>query len=558
VIVRDRPPPRPRREVSSPAQAPAHAIPASIWRGDSPTSLVDHLTIGVLVHDDAGLVSYANQAALDLLGMPARRLIGRAPLGSDWRAQREDGTDLLETDQPALVALRTRRPVRDVIVSVTHPAGRRVWLRIDAIPTGDGDQIVSTLQDVTALKESERQTKALIDLENLRTLGSMASGIAHDLNQYLTLISGHGELALTSLATLRREPGGEGAEDLEAARHSLATVIRAAGDGSEVLKRLQRFGRPGQDDPVEVVQLGDLLREVARLTAPKWRDAPQADGRMIRLYVEVGGDTAVEAQPSSLRELFTNLIFNAVDAMPEGGSITLAARREGSRVLADVTDTGVGMTPQVKERVFEPFFTTKGERGTGLGLATVAGIVRQYAGEIAITSGPGLGTTIHLAFDAAPEHAHAARKALGPVADDFPTPRRAALPVDDVSTPRLKVLAVDDDPELAEMVRFALTSTRAHVTIATSGEAALEALDEDRYDVVVSDLSLGEGVDGWRLADLVRLRAPSTRFVLVTGWAGGLDQSDARRTGVDAILPKPFAFADLRRVVTTLVGAGAR
>jgi signal transduction histidine kinase len=421
-------------------------------------------------------------------------------------------------------------------------------VRIDAVPTAGSSQVVSTLQDVTALKESERQTKALVELENLRTLGSMASGIAHDLNQYLTLISGHGELALTSLQALRGQDGTPMGDEVQAARASLAIAIRAAGDSAEVLKRLQRFGQPHQDDPVEVVQLGDLLREVARLTAPKWRDVPQSEGRTIRLYVEVAGDTALEAQPSGLRELFTNLIFNAVDAMPGGGSITMTARREGSRVMADVTDTGVGMTPQTKERVFEPFFTTKGARGTGLGLATVASISHQHAGEVSITSGPGLGTTIHLAFPAAPE------RTLSEVVRPL---EPARPPASDPGPPLLRVLAVDDEPELAEMIRLALKAARTHVTIAISGEAALEALAEDHFDVVVSDLSLGDGIDGWQLAERVRGRWPSIPFVLVTGWAAGLDADDARRAAVDAILAKPFAFADLRRIVTTLIASPA-
>jgi PAS domain S-box-containing protein len=545
--VPDRPSARPRRETTGPPERRPRSDEEAIWGGVAPTALLELLSVGIVVHE-AGVVVYANQTALDLLGMPLKRLLGRAPLGRDWRVQREDGSDLPETEQPALVALRTGQPVRDFVVSATQLDGRRVWVRIDAVPTAGG-QVVSTLQDVTALKESERQTKALVELENLRTLGSMASGIAHDLNQYLTLISGHGELALTSLQALRFDDGEQGADEVQAARASLAIAIRAAGDGSEVLKRLQRFGRPHQDDPLEVVQLGDLLREVARLTAPKWRDGPQSEGRTIRLYVEVAGDTALQAQPASLRELFTNLIFNAVDAMPEGGSITLTARREGSRVMADVTDTGVGMSPQTKERVFEPFFTTKGARGTGLGLATVASITHQHAGEVSITSGPGLGTTIHLAFPSAPERAQS----------EAARPLELARPASpDPGPPLLRVLAVDDEPELAEMIRFALKAARAHVTIATSGEAALEALAEDRFDVVVSDLSLGDGIDGWHLAAQVRLRWPATPFVLVTGWAAGLDADDARLAGVDAILPKPFAFADLRRIVAALIASPAR
>src|SRR5262249_50599957 len=149
------------------------------------------------------------------------------------------------------------------------------------------------------------------------------------------------------------------------------------------------------------IDLCDLLVSVAGLTAPRWRDTAQAEGRPIDLRLECPGPLTMQGWPASLREALTNLIFNAVDAMPAGGTIGLAARREADRLLLDLSDSGVGMSPELQARIFEPYFTTKGERGNGLGLAIVLGIVERHQGTIAIDSAPGRGTTVHLTFPAA-------------------------------------------------------------------------------------------------------------------------------------------------------------
>ena len=200
--------------------------------------------------------------------------------------------------------------------------GRRLDVSISVSPLRDGQgQIagVATIsRDVTAQKSAERQLKALTQSEKLRALGQMASGVAHDLNQYLGLVAAHGSLARAAL----HQPAPV-LEDLE---ESLNIIVQAAMDGGQTVKRLLTFSRPRQQGPTERVDLGALLREVAKLTAPSWRDAAQERGRPISLHVEAERDLSIDGAPEGLREVFTNLVFNAVDALPDGGTIR---RRRG-------------------------------------------------------------------------------------------------------------------------------------------------------------------------------------------------------------------------------------
>jgi CheY-like chemotaxis protein/anti-sigma regulatory factor (Ser/Thr protein kinase) len=278
-----------------------------------------------------------------------------------------------------------------------------------------------------------------------------------------------------------------------------------------------------------------LLHEVADLTAPAWRDSPQAEGRPIRLSVEAEEGLVIAGWPASLREALTNLVFNAVDALPQGGTIRLAARRSTDRIAVEVEDSGVGMSPEVQERAFEPFYSTKGERGSGLGLAMVFGIVERHRGQITVDSSPGRGTTVHLSFPTA--------------SSSIPSKSTATTQ----AQPRgLHILAVDDEPELVQMVARILSKSGHTVATATSGEAALERLAIEPFDLVISDLGMGAGMNGWELHDHIHHRHPTVGFVLATGWAETIDPEEARRRGVQAVIAKPYLAADLEQLVATL------
>jgi signal transduction histidine kinase len=226
------------------------------------------------------------------------------------------------------------------------------------------------IEDITEAKRAEQQREAMAQSEKLRALGTMATGIAHDLNQSLMLVASYSELARQALVEVPLN-----VMELD---NLLSTTTQAALDGGESVKRLLLFTRAPTEHAGEAVDLTSVVGDAARLTAPRWRDASQAEGRPISLHIEAGGQTIIHGTPGRLRELMTNLIFNAVDALPKGGTIRLRVVTEGDQGIIEITDSGVGMSAEVQARIFEPFFTTKGESGTGLGLAMAFGIVKQH------------------------------------------------------------------------------------------------------------------------------------------------------------------------------------
>ena len=362
---------------------------------------------------------------------------------------------------------------------------------------------------------------------------ALASGIAHDVNQLLALISGYAELARQELdATV---------VDREHLRAMFEVEVKAAMDAGQSARRLLAFARTQEAHAFERIAVGELLREVADLTLPRWRDVAQAEGRPISLEVDAGDDLYVEGAPAALREALTNLVFNAVDALPNGGSIRLRGHREGEQVVLEVQDTGIGMSPEVQARAFDPFFTTRGERGTGLGLAQVLGIVQSHAGDIRVVSQPAHGTTFELRFPLA--------KGASEREHEAPKPAPQVQP--------LSVLAVDDEELLVRLVAISLSSLGHQVSTATSAEEALELLERARYDVVISDLGLGTGMNGWELAGTVRHRWPETRFVLATGSGPSIDVKGLAERGVDAVLTKPYRVQELRQVVSQVSGVRA-
>jgi PAS domain S-box-containing protein len=378
-------------------------------------------------------------------------------------------------------------------------------------------------EDVTDVRHAEKQRTALAQSEKLRALGQMASGIAHDLNQSLMLVASYSELARQ--AVVQDPPNLTELEDL------LATTTQAAMDGGETVKRLLLFTRAAPEQNSQAVDLSKVLSDAAHLTAPRWRDAPQAAGRPIALHVDAHGPATILGSPSQLRELMTNLIFNAVDALPAGGTIRLRVATEDGQAIVEVNDSGVGMSAEVQERVFEPFFTTKGDSGTGVGLAMVFGIVKQHRGHIEVRSAPGEGTTFRIALPLVAESATTAISTPPPVQLEPPRP--------------LRVLAVDDEPMMTRAILRILKPSGHVVTVAGSGEEALQRMAEQTFDVVVSDMGMGPGMNGWDLAAAVKDRCPQVRFLLATGWGAAIDPAEARARGVEAVLAKPYHPIDL-------------
>lgn len=485
-------------------------------------ALLEHAAEVVGLIDADTTFSYVSPSIERLLGYPAVDFLGRRAL------------DLVHADDYAGALDALRRTIATPGVAVTaemrlrHRDGRWIWIEATGTSRLDDPSvgaIVFNLSDATERRRAEQQAELLAQHEKLRALGQLAGGIAHDLNQSLGMVAGYAELARQAL-----EPA---VPDTAGAREMLAVVAQAALDGGESVRRLLAFARPTRAAEPETIDLRDLLDDVARLTVPRWRNTAQAEGRTIRLAVDAEAGTVVTGYPAILRQAITNLVLNAIDALPVGGTIRLHARALDEQVEIEVADTGTGMSPEVQARAFEPFFTTKGAKGTGLGLAQVYGAVELHHGSVEVSSDHGHGTRFTLRL---PGHTSAAE------------PAESAVPP---GSHAMHILVVDDEPRIGRMASLMLRQAGHRVVTAVTAEDAIELLATRQFDVVVTDLGLGTELNGWDVARAVKERVPATRVVLATGWGAEIDPSEARRRGVDAVLAKPYQTATLLGVLAS-------
>jgi len=376
----------------------------------------------------------------------------------------------------------------------------------------------------TALAELKETQQRVIQQERLRALGQMASGVAHDFNNALVPILGFSELLKLSPGVLA---------DREKATSYINMIHTAAGDAAKVVSRLKQFYRKqDEDDAFEAVDMETLVRQAITLTQPKWKDQTQAKGATIRVEPELNAVPPVLGDESALREVLTNLIFNAVDAMPAGGVIKVRTRRDGNFAILEVADTGTGMTEEVRKRCLEPFFTTKGERGTGLGLSMVFGIVQRHGGTVDIESELGKGTTFILRQPL--QGAHATANAIVPDA--------AAM------SRNLGILVVDDEPQVRDFLSAALVGDGHRVEVAGDGVDGLRRFREGIFDLVVTDKAM-PGMSGDQMASAMKLMKPGTPVILLTGFGQFLDKTDL--PGIDVLLSKPVGIQSLREALTT-------
>ncbi len=370
-----------------------------------------------------------------------------------------------------------------------------------------------------ALKTVEESQQRIVQGERLRALGEMAGGVAHDFNNTLAIIVGRAEVLISAT------------EDAELQRQ-LKVIIKVAMDAAQTVRRIQEFTRMRRARPFQPVDLGQLVHEVVDVTRSRWKDEAEARDIKYEVVVDTAPAPAVAGDPSELREALTNVVFNALDAMPEGGRVTLRTGVDRGGVFCTVTDTGTGMSDEVRRRIFDPFFTTKGERGTGLGLSVVYGIVTRHGGELEVESQPGHGSTFTL------------RLPLGGEVADAPAETAAPPPV----TRPLHALVVDDEADVADVLADLLTRDGHTVVVCTDGEEALGRLQQEAFDLVITDLGMPK-LSGWEVARAVKQRRPGTPVAMVTGWADRIDPGEALLRGVELIVSKPFQRDDLREIV---------
>jgi DNA-binding response OmpR family regulator/anti-sigma regulatory factor (Ser/Thr protein kinase) len=422
-------------------------------------------------------------------------------------------------------------------LSTTRDTLRETNLQLEQLTHELEDRVHARTGELERSNEALRQAQqALIQQERLRALGQMASGIAHDINNAISPIALYTESLLMRETKLSAQ-----------ARGQLVTIQRAIDDVAQTVARMREFYRPGEAEAQRAdVGLNLLVQQVIDLTRARWSDLPQQRGVMIELKADLAIDLPnIRGVDHEIRDALTNLIFNAVDAMPLGGVIQirtnlLTSNTAPPRVRLEVTDSGIGMDEETRRRCLEPFFTTKGARGTGLGLAMVYGMAQRHGAALEIDSQPGSGTTMRILFPLS----------VGPAAD------AVRIPAAQVPGRRLRLLVIDDDAALIESLRSTLQEEGHQVTVAAGGQEGIDAFQSARsgpepFDVVITDLGMPY-VDGRQVIASVRATAAHTPIILLTGWGQGLDAEGEPPPAVDRVLGKPPRMRELRVALAEL------
>ncbi|MBC7982404.1 MAG: response regulator [Candidatus Obscuribacterales bacterium] len=406
-----------------------------------------------------------------------------------------------------------------------------------ALATQQADLYGALQQAYDDLRNSQQVT---MQQERLRALGQLASGIAHDINNALSPMSLYADSLLEREQNLSEEGRGQ-----------LSTIQLAIEDIAHTVSRMRDFYRPRESQLLLApVDFNQLVHHVVDLTRPRWRDLSQERGIMIELRLDLTALLPnVMGVETEIRDALTNLVLNAIDAMTTGGVLTIRTRalrkNDGGQtaepvdyLCMEVSDTGTGMDQETQRRCLEPFFTTKGERGTGLGLAMVYGMVKRHSGELEIDSEMGAGTTVRLIF---PSSTYASR--IAP--PTMPTPIQPQ-----------RILAIDDDPLLLHVLRDTLASDGHEVFVADGGQTGIDMFHEankrgEPFTVVITDLGMPY-MDGRKVAEAIRATTPDIFIILLTGWGQRLLSTNEIPAAVDRVLAKPPKLQDLRNALAEL------
>ncbi len=508
------------RDVSDIRRAEADARRQSVIL----SQLVSSATDQIAMIDGDGTIVWLNQALVDAAGLGD--VDGGAPRFVDILAPEVQGTGEAELDR-ALAG-----EPRFFETAVTTSDGSETWMLVTLTPVFDDAALAGVLMIGRDITGHRRAAERAAEADKLRALGQLSSGVAHNFNNALSVILGRTQLLKRRLTEpmLVRD-----LDIIEQVSHEAASTVR----------RIQNFARRRLHESFDPIDLRMLVADTLEMTSTRWRSESNAHGVRYKVRFDArDGDYSIRGNDSELREVFVNLIFNALDAMPKGGDLSIVMRREGVFVVVEVADTGSGMSDEVQRRVFEPFFTTKGVKGTGLGLPVSYGIVSRHDGRIELDTELGRGTTFSVALPAISTRS---------VADEMARTVHAIGPPAHLAD----VVVVDDDASVAEMVAEALRDRGHAVRSATGGLAALEMLGVQPATVLVTDLSMPD-MSGIDLALEARNRWPEIRTVLMTG----VDLSSLGDVPIEQIgdftLSKPFEIDELVYLVESAAGLAVK
>ncbi len=473
-------------------------------------AIIENTPQGICLLDHFGTVRNVNRSLLRDLGCEPSYLVGQSikKLFKDpdhymrFRTALEAGSMLRLSDIP-IVRQNGTSIAADLYMHPIRHSQSDTW------------NAMVVIHDITAQKQASRQ---MAYVEKLRALGTMAGGIAHDFNNLLATINGNAELLALEIE-----------DEVQLAR--LNNIIVAVADGAHSVKRLQAFTGFGAEERYHTILKSDIdkaVSEVIDLTRPMWFDELNPRGINIQIQKEIPPLPPAAIHECDLREILTNLVFNAVEAMPSGGTITFRAKQVDESIQLSVSDTGIGMPESIKNRIFDPYYSTKDVSNSGLGLSVCMGLLSQAGGTITVESEQGKGTTFIINLPLAEHEVQESKQTKE----------------SDVS--HLKILAVDDEAQIIELLTLMLKEAGHDVIGCTEPLDALELIAKEDLDLVLTDLGM-PGISGWEIAKKAKDR--EVPVILLTGWGAQYEDRELTEKGVSAVVSKPFRLSELTQII---------
>jgi CheY-like chemotaxis protein len=370
----------------------------------------------------------------------------------------------------------------------------------------------------------------LLQSEKLKSLGELAGGVAHNFNNVLAAILGRSQL----LKRIVDSPPSkkERRKSVLGLKKGLEVIEKASLDGAETVRRIQEFARRRDDDKYfTLVDMTKVIDNVLEFTKLRWKNDAESKGIKIKIKKKLSILPSVPGSESELREVITNIINNAIDAMPHGGDITIKTFKKGTHACIKVKDTGMGVPQTMRDRIFDPFFTTKGPQSSGLGMSVSYGIIHRHRGTIMMDSVEGKGSTITIEVP-------------------FSEKTVEEIKVKSISSGQKKVniLIIEDEEDVRNLLKDILTHEGHRVETATNGKLGIEKFKKKDFDIVLTDLGM-PGMSGWQVAEKIKSINGKVPISLVTGWSIDLKESEMKEKGIDFIIKKPYKLDQLVNVV---------
>ncbi len=478
-------------------------------------SVIENVPQGICLLDGKGLIRHVNPAFLKIFHCTDAVCVCQSPFSL---FKEISAFERLEK------GLKENRVVQLSDVALKRTDGSTFPADIFLHPLkGDQEESYGAMLVIHDLTGQRAKTEQILQTEKLKALGSMAGGIAHDFNNILATISGNVELLKKEIKDPR-------------ILKRLKVIERAVSDGAHTVRRLQAFRTGGSGDkrPLDhVTNVKRVILDSIQLTKPQWKDTIQKQGVTIEIKTDLKQTPPVAIHPSELREVLVNIIFNAVEAMVEGGTITIKFFARNGEIVISISDNGPGMSEEVKKQIFDPFFTTKGVDNTGLGLSVCHSLIRRAGGIINVNSKEGVGTSFEIILpEAIPMKS-----------------RKKRLDVTSPKVDKLKILLVDDEREIVTLLSTMLESLGHTVIKAYDGQMASDELERNDVDLVLTDLGM-PGISGWEVASMVKKKNSKLPVILFTGWGAEYEDKDLKAMGVDYVLGKPFKLGQLTKAIS--------